>query len=545
MKNKKILLSIIESGIANVQLNEQIINDLNVFPIPDGDTGSNMLSTLRSGYNSAKEFIETNINNKAVDFFATFAKGTLYGARGNSGVITSQIMKGLAKGVENHGSDFDDSKVVKGILNDMKTYAYNSVPNPVEGTILSIIRYTAENFQGKGNNYKTYFDEIVELAEFALEETPNQLPILKESGVVDSGGMGIVLFYKGVQLHFNKKGLKLYASNTKEEVFRKADAFKNIGYCSEFILTLKEVDKYDKAYFQQILNKMGDSIVLIIEDDILKVHIHVKEPGTLLNTFQEYGQFSKIKIENMTTQVDENPMVLENGYDKEQIGKKTKKTKALGVISVSEGEGITKIMEEKGVDCIINGGQTDNPSVEDFVSAINSLENEEIIILPNNSNIIMAAKSAIELINDKKVYLLPTKSVQQGLAVLFNYSKEFVPFHEYEDFLINIIKELSFGSITVANRDVTLNGVDVKEGQYIAISEKQIIASNKDFLTSVYNLLDKIITDEQEIVYIIYNHEIKAEELKSIKNHLVKNFDIQIEFIFGKQKIYHLLVFGE
>ena len=518
MKTIKTILEIIESGVANLQQNENVVNELNVFPVPDGDTGSNMLSTMYSGLNEAKDEFSDDMTIETL--LEHFSKGCLLGARGNSGVITSQIFKGLFVGFKKTSVENKNFAFVKDVLNFMKEYAYNSVPKPVEGTILSVIGYIADEFTLESSNSLEIISEVVRLANVALENTPNQLPILKESGVVDSGGKGITLFFEGIQSFFQGNPFKLSDETPKRESkFLKADPFKNIGYCSEFIMSLKDPDEFDKKAFQDMLSEMGDSIVLIKEEDILKVHVHVKNPGKLLNKAQILGEFSKIKIENMTTQVEEMHL-LDNKEIEQTIEKPIAQDDKLGIIAVATGDGIAQELREHHVDVIINGGQTMNPSVNDFVDAINTLSNKEVVIFPNNSNVIMSAKAAKDLVTDKKVYVIETKSIQQGVAASYNINKDFVPFSKYEAMINEVIKDLDYGAITHSIRDTKLNNVKINEGEFMVLSKSEILSSNPNLLVAAQNLIDKLATSDKEIITIFYNNEVDAKIIESLEIYL-------------------------
>jgi DAK2 domain fusion protein YloV len=446
---------VIESAIANLQRNEEFINDLNVFPVPDGDTGSNMLATVMSGFDSIKPTMENDI-----EIMQAFAKGTLMGARGNSGVITSQIIKGFSDGVKKSGGFSYKTTELKGILSEARRQAYDAVAEPVEGTILTITKAIDEEYNRDSKSITEAFGEIVAIAEKATLNTPNQLEVLKKAGVVDSGAEGLVKLLEGAYLALQGTPLRIRTRSTKDvkessEVI-KADAHLNIGYCTEFIVTLKDPEGFNKADLLIELSKQGDSIAIINDEDILKVHVHTKTPGKALDLGQTLGQFSKIKIDNMSTQVEHN--------DAETDRKKDINPKQLGIIAVSNGEGINQLFTDFGADEIVFGGQSMNPSVIDMQEAIAKLPNKQILILPNNSNIIMTAEQAAKA-SDREIFVLPTKSIQQGIIALQNLSKEMVPFTDYNDDLIKTFVNLNEGVTTYAVRDTEMDGVEIKEGQ--------------------------------------------------------------------------------
>ncbi|BDV02237.1 MAG: phosphatase [Candidatus Hepatoplasma vulgare] len=570
--NREKILGFIESMIASLQKNKEKVNDLNVFPVPDGDTGTNMFATLSSGWN------EINDNfSKSEDILKNFSKGTLFGARGNSGVIVSQIIKGFEEGIKKNNGNLNTPLDLKKALIEAKEYAYNSVSEPVEGTILTIIRVLSEKFNPK--NFKTLEDafiEIEKIAKKATSNTPNQLPILKESGVVDSGAfglttmiIGLVKAISGFPLRINVKGINDTVIVNGND-FIKANPTKNIGYCTEFILTLKDKNKFNKENYQRKISKIGNSIVLIQDEDILKLHIHVKNPGEILNDAQKYGEFSKVKIENMASQViqgghkilgEENTIEIEtknlNYFETDQIfdekENKDKKNnyydKNLGIIVISDGIGINEEFKElKIVDKIISGGQTMNPSVLTFVKGIKELKYKNILILPNNSNIILTAEMAKNSVKDKNIFILPTKTIPQGLVALYNINKEMVDFNNYKDLIVQDFKSISEGQITKATRDTSLFGVHVKKDEYIAIyNNEKIIVSDWNIETVLRILINKILDNPNlEILNIFYNDRVDANMINEVmKEYKKSNKDIEINFKYGGQNVYNFIVFGE
>ncbi len=544
-KNRELVKNILESMVAVVQQNEEKINDLNVFPVPDGDTGSNMLATLLSAWENISE-----ASTSEVEVMNDFARGALLGARGNSGVITSQIIKGFSEGVKTVGKLSSSTEDMRTILRSTREFAYKSVGNPVEGTILSVVRALDEKYDRDASNLIEAFESALEIAKTATEYTPEQLPVLKEAGVVDSGAFGLTLMIEAALNAFKGQFIKLGEFNTSNNGnsasnFVKADPTKNIGYCTEFVLTLKDPENFDENVFKDFLEKdlNGDSLVMIKEDDIFKVHIHVKQPGFVFNEAQKYGEFSYIKSENMTTQAAEaGHLITEDGFE---VAKKLN-TKELAIIAVSNGEGLDKVFTEAGVDHIVSGGQSMNPSVEDFIKLINEQNNKNVVLLPNNSNIILTAETAKGLVDDKNVYVVPTKTLQQGLVALYNINKEMADFHEYEESVMEAIKGVSEGQITIAVRDTEMNGVTVKEGNFISLKGKEILSSTEAIEESAKLLIDKIIEDGSEVVTLIYNDDVTKEQVEELAKYAeTKGDDIETEIIFGGQAVYHLLIFGE
>ncbi len=544
--HKELILEIIESAVANLQRHEQTINDLNVFPVPDGDTGSNMLATMVSAWNNISDNSESD-----AEIFADFARGALLGARGNSGVITSQIFKGLAEGIKITGNISKDNTTMKTIFGEMKRYAYNAVSNPVEGTILSIIRVLEENYDRNAKTVREAWKHVDLIVEKAVDNTPNQLPILKESGVVDSGAYGLMILIQGVVAALERKPLHMKLELTQEhqlpkpEILTKADPTKNIGYCTEFILTLRSPKKFSRTKFKKFLEGIGDSLVLIVEDDILKVHVHTKRPGIVFNEAQKYGEFTKIKADNMASQA------MAEGH--EVIGdqflitpKQDVNEDKLGIIAVSDGKGLNDYFQELGVDQVVHGGQSMNPSIKEFIDIIEKLPNKNILLLPNNSNIILTADGAKNQITNKKIFVLPTKSLQQGIVALMNTSKEMVEFNKFKKEIMKTVNSIDEAVITCAVRSTEMNNIKVKKNDFISIMNKKIIVANPDILETAKSVIQKFVDNGNELITIIYNHDVSAEQRKILIKWIKSNFkEIELEVKFGGQNIYSLLIFGE
>ncbi len=544
-KRQKIL-DMLESSVANLQKNEEKINELNVFPVPDGDTGSNMLSTLLMAWDK----IDTNAANDK-ELLESFAKGALLGARGNSGVITSQIIKGFFEGFKSIDEFSVNKENVKLMLKTSKEFAYNSVSNPVEGTILSVIRKASEQYDSSATNLLDALKDVLVIVKKAVAETKEELEILKEADVVDSGAYGLQIIIEGMILFLDGNPLKIRInkndskSNSRAKTFVKADPNKNIGYCTEFILTLKNKEKFEKNKFKKSLEKLGDSIVLIVDEDILKVHVHAKKPGDVFNLAQKYGEFSSIKSDNMTSQVSEGGHEV---FDSEFKVNKKRNSEELAIISVSNGVGINKELIDLNVDYIVEGGQTMNPSVEDFLELIKTIENKNILILPNNSNIILTAESVRKVVEDKNIFILPTKTIQQGIFALNSINKQMINFDEFKDSIIEEVKALNEFSITKAIRDAKIFNKEIKKGNYISIFGKEIISSKKDFfdtfIESIENLLDR--DEDIEKFEIYYNEMIPSDFKEKVKKYFKSNHkEIEYELKHGGQSVYEVLVFGE
>jgi DAK2 domain fusion protein YloV len=414
--NYKQFSKMFESGVNKLIKNSEKINDLNVFPVPDGDTGTNMGMTFSSG------LLETeDVNREIISvYIAKFSRGSLMGARGNSGVISSQIFKGFSDALEGVVGELSMEEFGK-VFVAAKKASYAAVQEPVEGTILTVVRKLSENKRittPKFNDFIEYFEAIVKETKIIVDDTPNLLAVLKEAGVVDSGAYGLLMFFEGALASLKGKSIPKLEETTVIGVERisKADPRKNIGYCTEFIMTLKNPNTAIYSVIKNYLETMGDSIVIVQDYDILKIHIHTKKPGKVMNDLHKYGEFSKIKSDNMTTQVAENHL-FQGDFKEDNIV----------VITVANGNGIIAEFNEAGAKTVIEGGQSMNPSTADFVDVINQLPAKNVFILPNNSNIIMSAEQAAKTFEkDKKktITILPSKTIPEGLAALYNFSPE-------------------------------------------------------------------------------------------------------------------------
>lgn len=538
MEHKRKILAVIESAVANLQKHEEETNDLNVFPVPDGDTGTNMLGTVMGGWKN----IDPNMDDD-VEIINAFSKGCLLAARGNSGVITSQVIRGFAEGVEKSKGVSSDVTVMKGIIKASRAQAYAAVADPVEGTILTVVRYLDERYKRDAKTIEEAFEEVVRIGNISVADTTSLLKPLEDAGVVDSGAFGLMKLIEGALQAIKGKPMRIHSkssSNVEEASekggFVKADPNKNIGYCSEVIITLKDPEGFNKKEMQDYLGTIGDSIAMVDVEDILKIHVHTKSPYKLLEHTQKFGEFSKIKIENMSTQVDHN--AAESKRSSNKIN-----PRQLGIVAISSGEGINNLFDEAGVDSIVFGGQSMNPSVEDISKAVDALPNKQILILPNNSNIVLTAQQVAEA-SEREVFVVPTKSIQQGLVALYNISKEMTPFADHKETIESSYKGLNEGSLTYAVRDTEMDGLEIKKDQFISISDKSIIASENKMIDSAKILFDKINTKDAEEITVIHNDDVSKEDLETIKGWL-KESGKDFEVYYGGQEVYSLLIFSE
>lgn len=532
--NNALLKELFVSGANNLANNYKEVDALNVFPIPDGDTGTNMMMTIQSG---VKEI--SNINAKSVGELATvFSKGLLLGARGNSGVILSQIFRGFGEKIKDKEvltiKDFSDAFI------SGKDRAYKAVLKPVEGTMLTVIREASENLaKYVSKNTKATLVEsleyMVEQAHISLKNTPELLPVLKEAGVIDSGGAGICKILEGflaaargekVEAHENQT-----ANDKKYVLFEPIqDKDDDFGYCTEFILKIGEGDEkfdFNQEVIREFLESVGNSVVLVQDEELLKVHVHTLKPGDVLNYAQQYGEFVTLKIENMDVQ-------------HARLGKR----KEQAIVTVAVGEGLTRLFKDLRADIVISGGQTMNPSIDDFVREITRLNPKSVIILPNNSNIIMSAKQAGDILKKKGIItkILPTTSIQQGITACMGFNPE-SPIDENMVEMMAAIKRVTCGQVTYAVRDSKLNGVTIKSGDYIGIKEKKIISSSSDILKVAKELVDSMMGYDSEIVTIISGSDISKKHVDALSKYITEKYrHVEVEVNQGDQPVYYLLL---
>lgn len=520
------------------------VDALNVFPVPDGDTGTNMNLTMQSGLKEVQ-----NRNDKDVfDIAKAFSKGLLMGARGNSGVILSQIFRGFAMALE--GKKVIDALTLSTAFLNAKEVAYKAVMRPVEGTILTVIREASDALAAKVNSKMDVdkaFDLLYAEAKNSLNRTPDLLPVLKEVGVVDSGGTGLckVLhgFKKALQGRVVEKSMATAVSETQPIMKASQVEGDGFGYCTEFILRLPEepTEEGKKTFvekrFTNVLASHGNSLVVVKDEDIVKVHVHTLNPGGVLTYAQQFGEFVKLKIENMSeqhTQLQE--------ADKDPL-KQKKELKEYAIIAVSAGSGIDNKFKEYGVSEIVSGGQTMNPSTEDFIEAIKNANAKKILILPNNSNIIMAATQACQVCEDMvDARVIPTKTIPQGLVacMMFNPDGEM---DDNEQEMNDAIQNIKTGQVTFAIKDTSIDGVEVKKDHYIGISGKQILCCDVNKIKTALIMIDSMVDDTTSIISIFVGEDVTDEEVETLTRLISEKYeDIEIEITIGKQPVYSFIV---
>ncbi|HFV7452158.1 TPA: fatty acid kinase catalytic subunit FakA [Staphylococcus aureus] len=536
--NGKLFADMIIQGAQNLSNNADLVDSLNVYPVPDGDTGTNMNLTMTSG----REEVENNLSKNIGELGKTFSKGLLMGARGNSGVILSQLFRGFCKNIESE-SEINSKLLAESFQAGVET-AYKAVMKPVEGTILTVAKDAAQAAIEKANNT----EDCIELMEYiivkaneSLENTPNLLAVLKEVGVVDSGGKGLLCVYEGFLKAL--KGEKVEAKVAKldkDEFVHDEHDFHGVintediiyGYCTEMMVRFgKNKKAFDEQEFRQDMSQFGDSLLVINDEEIVKVHVHTEYPGKVFNYGQQYGELIKLKVENMREQHRE-------VIRKEQHTAKPKmETVETAIITISMGEGISEIFKSMGATHIISGGQTMNPSTEDIVKVIEQSKCKRAIILPNNKNILMASEQAASIV-DAEAVVIPTKSIPQGISVLFQYDVD-ATLEENKAQMADSVNNVKSGSLTYAVRDTKIDGVEIKKDAFMGLIEDKIVSSQSDQLTTVTELLNEMLADDSEILTVIIGQDAEQAVTDNMINWIEEQYpDVEVEVHEGGQPIY-------
>ncbi|HBM8031833.1 fatty acid kinase catalytic subunit FakA [Staphylococcus aureus] len=536
--NGKLFADMIIQGAQNLSNNADLVDSLNVYPVPDGDTGTNMNLTMTSG----REEVENNLSKNIGELGKTFSKGLLMGARGNSGVILSQLFRGFCKNIESE-SEINSKLLAESFQAGVET-AYKAVMKPVEGTVLTVAKDAAQAAIEKANNT----EDCIELMEYiivkaneSLENTPNLLAVLKEVGVVDSGGKGLLCVYEGFLKAL--KGEKVEAKVAKidkDEFVHDEHDFHGVintediiyGYCTEMMVRFgKNKKAFDEQEFRQDMSQFGDSLLVINDEEIVKVHVHTEYPGKVFNYGQQYGELIKLKVENMREQHRE-------VIRKEQHTAKPKmETVETAIITISMGEGISEIFKSMGATHIISGGQTMNPSTEDIVKVIEQSKCKRAIILPNNKNILMASEQAASIV-DAEAVVIPTKSIPQGISALFQYDVD-ATLEENKAQMADSVNNVKSGSLTYAVRDTKIDGVEIKKDAFMGLIEDKIVSSQSDQLTTVTELLNEMLAEDSEILTVIIGQDAEQAVTDNMINWIEEQYpDVEVEVHEGGQPIY-------
>jgi DAK2 domain fusion protein YloV len=542
------------AGAKNLESKKEWINDLNVFPVPDGDTGTNMTLTIMS---AAKEV--SNIVNPTMESLSkAISSGSLRGARGNSGVILSQLFRGFTKEM----SGLTEITVENLALATQRATetAYKAVMKPKEGTILTVakgISDKAAEIALDTDNITEAMEKIIDHAEFVLSKTPEMLPVLKEAGVVDSGGQGLVVVLRGMYDALTGKVTDFEitapkATGESTENAGKGAAIENVdikfGYCTEFIIMLdKEFSEKTESEFKAFLTSIGDSIVCVALDDIVKVHVHTNHPGKAFEKALEYGQLTKMKVDNMreehnqkvASQAEVQAAAAADAMKKKQ---EEQPRKDYGFITISAGAGLSKIFDGLGVDVVIEGGQTMNPSTEDILNAADKVSADVIYVLPNNKNIILAAQQAASIIEGKQLIVIPSKTIPQGITAMVNFEMSRNA-EENTQCMIDSMETVSTGQLTYAVRDTSIDGKEIKKGDIMGLGDQGLSAVGKKIDQTLLEMLDTMIDEESELISIYYGEDIKEEEAEKVASKIEKKYpDVDIEVQEGGQPIYYYIV---
>ncbi len=534
------------TGAIVLHNNHPEIDALNVFPVPDGDTGTNMSLTFSAGANEIEKIDSADIYEVA----KKLSKGLLMGARGNSGVILSQIFRGVSMAFEGK-KEVNAVELANAFKNGAKV-AYKAVMRPVEGTILTVIREASDAVVKYAQNdmeIEDVFSYFVKEAELSLERTPELLPVLKEVGVVDSGGAGLLLVFTGFMAALAGEEIErveIKGDTTKDVLVDiESDGEEGYGYCTEFIFRLDpgKIKAFKEESLRNELERLpGNSIVVVQDEDIVKVHVHTLKPGNALNVAQRYGEFIKLKIENMQEQ--HNTILEANAAPTTQATPVVpeREAKEVAIISVAAGEGIKDMFLELHCDYVVSGGQTMNPSTEDIVQAIRDVNAKHVIILPNNSNIVMTAQQAAVILEDEvDVKVIPSKTIPQGLSACIMYNPE-VSLDENIEEMSEAIANVKTGEVTFAIKDTNIDGVDIKANQYMALCGKSITACVPNKLDALKETLKGLVDDDSEIITLIYGEDVTDEEISVIEEYVEENFDAELECVNGKQPVYSFIV---
>lgn len=541
------------SGAKNLEIKKNWINELNVFPVPDGDTGTNMTLTIMSAATEVNKLSDASIDELA----KAISAGSLRGARGNSGVILSQLLRGFTKVIRDH-NEIDGETIALSFQKAVET-AYKAVMKPKEGTILTVARAMADKavqIEDK-ENLETFFESVIKEGDETLARTPEMLSVLKEAGVVDSGGQGLMTVlhgaidaFNGLEIELEFEAPEVHIKSTSEPISTEEIKF---GYCTEFIVKLdKEFTEEDEDNMKSYLASLGDSLVFVAGDDIVKVHVHTNHPGKAFEKGLEYGQLTRMKVDNMREEHQERLFRSEEvqaARDKErrteeelQAAKKEEPRKQTAFISVTIGDGLSELFKQLGVDVLIQGGQTMNPSTDDMLNAIAEAHAENVFILPNNKNVILAANQAQELTTDCNVFVIPTKTIPQGITAVVSYVPDKSPEDNAAD-MTEEIESVKTGEVTYAVRDTKIDGVEIKSGDIMGIGDNGILAVGSDVSDVVMKMLEKITDEDSELISIYNGSDYSDEAAEALCERIQEAYpDVDVEVNDGGQPIYYIIL---
>lgn len=538
------------AGAKSIEAKKEYINELNVFPVPDGDTGTNMTLTIMSAANEV-----SSIKNPTIETLSkAISSGSLRGARGNSGVILSQLFRGFTKEIK-ESAEIDVPLMANAFCKAVET-AYKAVMKPKEGTILTVAKGGAERaveLVSETNDLEVFGAEVIKRMEEVLAHTPELLPVLKEAGVVDSGGQGLLEIMKGAydallgkEVSFDFVPEIKAAPSGKISTENIATSEIKFGYCTEFIIMLeKKYDMDTERAFKAYLESIGDSLVVVSDDDIVKVHVHTNDPGLAIQRALTYGSLTRMKIDNMREEHNEKlrkEMESKESENAPEPAKSTEPRKEVGFVAVSIGEGINEIFKGLGVDYLIEGGQTMNPSTEDMLTAIENVNANTIFILPNNSNIILAAQQARDLTEDKEIIVIPSKTVPQGITAIINYVFD-KSAKENEEHMMKEMNRVKSGQVTYAVRDTSIDGKEIRQGNIMGIGDKTILSVGDDVLNTTVDLIEQLVDDDSELISIYYGAESSEEQANEVAEIIMEKYPmVDVEVHMGGQPIYYYVL---
>ena len=539
------------AGAQNIEAKKEFINELNVFPVPDGDTGTNMTLTILSAAKEVTALADVDMKNLA----KAISSGSLRGARGNSGVILSQLLRGFTKSIRDEKEI--DTAALAAACQRARDTAYKAVMKPKEGTILTVasgIADKAAELALETEDLEEFIPAVIEHADEVLQKTPEMLPVLKEAGVVDSGGQGLLEVIRGAYDAFLGKEIDYSAiaptagNSTAVKVSVEEEKEIKFGYCTEFIILLeKEFTENDEHELKAYLSSIGDSIVCVADDEIVKIHVHTNDPGLAIQKALTYGQLSRMKIDNMREEhreklIRDSEKLAKEQAEAEEAKKTAEPKKPMGFIAVSIGDGMNEIFRELGADYIIEGGQTMNPSTDDMLKAIDQVNAETIFILPNNKNIILAANQAKDLVEDKEIIVIPTKTVPQGITAIINFVPD-ADAKSNEETMLDEIKNVKTGQVTYAVRDTHIDDKEIHQGDIMGIGDAGILSVGQDIAETTLEMLEQLVDDDSELISLYYGQDVTEEEADAFTQEVEKLYpDIDVDVHCGGQPIYYYVL---
>ncbi len=553
----KMLSKMFLAGAKNLENKKEWINELNVFPVPDGDTGTNMTMTIMAAAKEVAKMDEPDM----VILCKAMSSGSLRGARGNSGVILSQLLRGFTK-IARECNELNIPVLAASFEKAVET-AYKAVMKPKEGTILTVAKGISDKanelVENGCDDLTSFIDEVLKHGDYVLSQTPEMLPVLKQAGVVDSGGQGLMEVLKGAydaflgkEIDFSVETPTVSINTTKvEDGFSEEDI--KFGYCTEFIIMLNRLFNIKTEMdFKAYLESIGDSIVVVADDDIVKVHVHTNDPGMAIQKALLYGALSNMKIDNMRLEHQEKVIKMNEKNDASPVTAQEtpavasdEPRKDIGFVTVAAGDGMAEIFKSLGVDVVISGGQTMNPSTDDIVNAVSAVNADCVFVLPNNKNIILAANQAQYLVEDKKVVVIPTKTIAQGITAVINYVPD-LAVEENEATMVEEMGRVKTGEVTYAVRDTQIDDKEIRQGDYMGIGDAGILSVGPDMNDVIFNMVDEMVDDDTELISVYYGEEVNEEQAEVIRTAIATKYNsCDVELQYGGQPVYYYIISAE